>query len=70
MGKMILGVSALSMVIGVLMLSLPQILLSGVLNRVVISMDKLVVKYNVGVGVCLILGSIFLFSYGYYLGWR
>jgi len=69
MGTTIIGISALSMVIGVLMLSLPQILVSGVINRVVVSLDKVVVKYHVGAGTCLILASIFLFSYGYYLGW-
>lgn len=70
MGKIILVVSALSMVIGLLTLTLPQILVSGVINRIVVSLDKWVLKYHIGVGVCLILASVFLFSYGYYLGWR
>ena len=70
MGKMIFTISALSLIIGLFMLSLPQMLVGGLFNRIVVSLDKVVVKYHVGVGICLILASIFLFSYGYYLGWR
>ena len=69
MGEIVLGFSVFSMVFGVLTLTRPQSLMSRVLHREVVSLDKVVVKYHVGVGVCLILASIFLFSYGYYLGW-
>ena len=70
MGKMILMLSALSMVFGLLMMAFPKILVSSAIHHTVITLDKVVVKYHVGMGVCLILASIFLFSYGYYLGWR
>ena len=70
MNKIIFAISALSMGMGLMALMLPQSLVSGAVNRIVVSIDKLVVKNHVGVGVCLILASIFLFTYGYHLGWR
>jgi hypothetical protein len=39
-------------------------------NHAVVNVDKQVSKYHIGVAICLILASIFLFSYGYYLGWK
>ena len=72
MEKVILAIGVLSLVSGVLLLFVPQRLLkmSQAVNHAAINIDKQVSKYQVGVAVCLILASIFLFSYGYYLGWR
>ena len=69
MGEIIVGLSVFSIIFGLLMLTRPQVLMSRALHRELISVDKLVVKYHEGMGTCLILASIFLFSYGYYLGW-
>ena len=35
------------------------------LNRLVARIDEVVLKYRVGVGVCLILAGLFLFLYAY-----
>jgi hypothetical protein len=72
MEKVILAIGVLSLVSGALLLFVPQRLLkmSQAVNHAAINIDKQVSKYHVGVAVCLILASIFLFSYGYYLGWR
>lgn len=72
MEKVILAIGVLSLVSGALLLFVPQRLLkmSQAVNHAVVNVDRYVSKYHVGVAVCLILASIFLFSYGYYLGWR
>jgi UPF0716 family protein affecting phage T7 exclusion len=69
---MILALGVLSLVSGALLLFVPQRLvkMSQAVNHAVVSVDKQVSKYHIGVGICLILASIFLFTYGYYIGWR
>lgn len=72
MGTVILAIGVLSLVSGALLLFVPQRLvkMSQAVNHAVVNIDKRVSKYHISVGVCLILASIFLFSYGYFLGWR
>jgi hypothetical protein len=72
MGKMILAIGLLSLVSGAMLLFVPQRLvkMGRAIDRSVITIDKQVSKYHVGVGVCLILASVFLFYYGYYLRWH
>ena len=72
MGTVILAIGVLSLVSGGLLLFVPQRLLkmSQAVNHAVVNVDKQISKYHIGVAICLILASIFLFSYGYYLGWR
>lgn len=38
------------------------------LNRLVVRIDDMVMKYRVGVGVSLILAGLFLFLYAYMMG--
>jgi hypothetical protein len=72
MGKVVLAISALSLVFGLLILVVPQSLMSmsEVFNRMVVRVDNQVFKYHIGIGVCLILAAIFLFAYGTTMGWR
>jgi hypothetical protein len=72
MGKIILAIGVLSLVSGALLLFVPQRLakLGQAVNHAVVNVDRHVSRYHIGVAICLILASIFLFSYGYYLGWK
>jgi hypothetical protein len=72
MGEIILAIGVLSLVTGALLLFVPQRLLkmSQAVNQAAVNVDRHISKYHIGVAICLILASIFLFSYGYYLGWR
>gem|GEM_PF-3178979 len=72
MEKVILAVGLLSLASGVLLLFVPQRLvkMSQAVNHAAVNIDRHVSKHYIGVAVCLILASLFLFSYGYYLGWR
>ena len=72
MGKVILAIGVLSMVSGALLLFVPQRLvkMSQAGNHAMVNVDRQVSKSHIGVAICMILASIFLFSYGYYLGWR
>lgn len=68
----IITVALIAMACGILVVFSPKsmVRINEWLNKVVVLFDKQVMKYHVGVGICIILASIFLFSYGYYLGWR
>ncbi len=70
MGKLIGAIAALSLIFGVLTLAVPKTLarMGKVVNRKVIPIDNQVLKYHIGVGICLILAGIFLLVYGYRLG--
>ncbi len=72
MEKIILGISALSLAFGVTVIFAPQVLVraSEAVDRLVVDLDRQIARYHVGVGVCMILAGIFLFAYGFYLGWR
>ena len=65
-------VALVAMACGTLVLFSPKsmVRINEWLSKVVVMVDKQVMKYHVGVGICIILASIFLFSYGFYMGWR
>lgn len=64
----LLGIIAL--VIGGLLIASPGTLLklNEEMNKMVTRIDEQVIKYRVGVGVCLILAALFLFFYAYMQG--
>lgn len=64
----LLGVIAL--VFGMLLLASPGLLIrmSEGLNKVVTRVDDQVLRYRVGVGICLLMAALFLFLYAYMLG--
>ncbi len=61
----IVVVALLAMVFGVMLVFAPQRVLrmNEKMTHVVARVDAQVVKYHIGVGVCLVLASIFLFLY-------
>ncbi len=58
-----IAVGLVALVMGLLLILSPETLVraSRELNRMVAQMDEQVIRYRVGVGVCLILAALFLF---------
>lgn len=63
-------IGAIALVVGLLLLASPNtyIKISDSLNRMIPSIDKKVLQYRIGVGVCLVIAALFLFAYAYMWG--
>lgn len=66
----LVALSLIAMVLGVLLIFDPSRVLrmNERMTHVVARVDARVVKYHIGVGVCLILASVFLLAYSVVLG--